>query len=67
MTNNESKDPQTGDPEELLDLDAASELMGVPADQVRTMAEQGLITAREGADGPRFQRGELIAARELGG
>lgn len=59
--------PQAGDPEELLGLDAASELLGVPVEQVRAMADQGIITQRESGDGPGFQRAELIAARDLGG
>lgn len=67
MTTNQPNEPQAGDPADLLDIDAASELLGVPADQVETMAQQGLITPREGADGPRFERAELIAARDLGG
>lgn len=58
---------QTGDPEALLGLDAASELLGVPVEQVRTMADQGLITLHEGDEGPGFQRAELLAARSLGG
>lgn len=63
----ESNSPQAGDPEELLGLDAASELLGVPVEQVRAMADQGIITQQESGDGPGFQRGELIAARDLGG
>lgn len=63
----ESNEPQTGDPEELLGLDAASELLGVPVEQVRAMADQGLITRHDHDGGPGFQRAELIAARDLGG
>jgi hypothetical protein len=63
----EHSDPQAGDPGDLVGLDVASELLGVPEDQVRTMADQGVITAHDGAEGPRFQRAELIAARDLGG
>lgn len=59
--------PQAGDPEELLGLDAASELLGVTVEQVRTMVEQGIITAHESGEGPGYRRAELIAARELGG
>jgi hypothetical protein len=59
--------PQAGDPEELLGLDAASELLGVTVEQVRTMADQGIITTHESGEGPGYQRAELIAARELGG
>lgn len=58
---------QTGDPDELLGLDAASELLGVPVEQVRAMADQGIITRLDHDGGPSFQRAELIAARELGG
>ncbi len=63
----QSKQPQMGDPEELLGLDAASELLGVTVEQVRAMDEQGLITRRENEGGPGYQRAELIAARDLGG
>ena len=63
----QSTEHQTGDPEELLGLDAASELLGVPVEQVRAMADQGLITRRDREGGPGFQRAELLAARELGG
>lgn len=63
----QSNPPHTGDPEELLGLDAASELLGVPVEQVRAMADQGIITQHDSGDGPGFQRAELIAARDLGG
>lgn len=63
----QTNSPQAGDPEELLGLDAASELLGVPVEQVRAMADQGLITMRDSGDGPGFQRAELIAARDVGG
>lgn len=63
----QSNAPQMGDPEELLGLDAASELLGVAVEQVRTMDDQGIITRLENEDGPGYQRAELIAARDLGG
>jgi hypothetical protein len=63
----QSNSPQTGDPEEILGLDAASELLGVPVEQVRAMADQGLITRHDRDGGPGFQRAELIAARDVGG
>ena len=63
----QSNPPQMGDPEELLGLDAASELLGVPVEQVRAMEDQGLITRFENAGGPGYQRAELIAVRDLGG
>lgn len=67
MTTDQTNQGQAGDPEDLLDVDAASDLLGVPAEQVQAMADQGLITARETDGGPRFQRAELIAARDVGG
>jgi len=60
-------DPQAGDPGELLGTDAAAELLGVPVEQVRTMAEQGLITTVDDGAGPCFRRSELLAARAVGG
>ena len=61
------QNPQAGDPEELLDLQQASELLGVPEEQVMAMADQELITPQDDGDGPRFRRAELIAARDVGG
>jgi len=58
---------QAGDPAELLGTDAAAALLGVPVEQVRTMAEQGLITRIDDGAGPCFRRAELIAVREAGG
>jgi hypothetical protein len=58
---------QMGDPDELLGTDAAAELLGVPVEQVRSMADQGLITRHEDDAGPCFRRSELIAARGVGG
>jgi hypothetical protein len=63
----QSNPPQTGDPKDLLGLDEASELLGVQVEQVRAMADQGLITRHDTDDGPAFQRAELIAARDVGG
>ena len=67
MTSDDAENPQAGDPDELLDLQQASELLGVPEEQVRAMSDQELITPQDGGDGPRFRRAELIAARDLGG
>jgi hypothetical protein len=60
-------DPQTGDPDEFLGTDAAAELLGVPVEQVRAMADQGIITTVDDGGGPSFRRSELIAARTMGG
>jgi hypothetical protein len=61
-----TNDPQTGDPDELLDLDGASALLGVPVEQVRRMTDQGMITSARD-DALRFRRSELIAVRQQGG
>lgn len=63
----QSNRPQTGDPQDIVGLDEASELLGVPVEQVRAMADQGLITRHDTDNGPGYQRAELIAARDLGG
>lgn len=63
----EHVNPQTGDPDELLGLDQASALLGVPVEQVKAMAEQGLITTVEDDGGTGFRRAELVAARQAGG
>jgi len=52
------------DPDDLLDEEAAAEVLGVAVEQLHAMADQGLLTP-EGSG--RFRRAELLAARELGG
>lgn len=59
--------PQAGDPDELLGLDQASALLGVPVEQVKEMAQQGMLTRVEDEGGTGFRRAELIAVREAGG
>ncbi len=60
-----------GDPggplDELVDVEAASQILEVPVEQVLAMVDQGMLTPEHGAAGPRFQRAELLAAREAGG
>lgn len=67
MTHHDHDDPQSGAADELLDLREASALLDVPSEQVRTMAEQGMLTPDGEGDDMRFRRGELIAARQTGG
>ena len=66
-TDTSQANPQDGDPDELLGMDAAAELLGVPVEQVRTMADEGVITRVDDEGGPCFRRAELIAARTMGG
>ena len=66
MTSDRGSDSGSGPPEELLDLAAASEVLGVPPEQVQVMAEQGLLTPQGDSDAPSFYRAEVIAAREAG-
>jgi hypothetical protein len=61
-------DPQSGDPGDLIGLEEASALLEVPIEQVRTMVDEDLLVPVD-ADAPdlRFPRGEVIAARQVGG
>jgi hypothetical protein len=67
QTDRSTQAPQSGDPSDLLGLDAAAELLGVPVEQVRTMVDQGIITEHDEAGDPCYRRSELLAAREMGG
>jgi len=68
MTHHDTaSEAQAGDPAELLGMDAAAALLGVPVEQVRTMVDQGMLTQVEDDAGPCFRRAELIAVREAGG
>jgi hypothetical protein len=60
-------EPQEGDLSELIGIQVASAILEVPVEQVRTMADQGMLTPSGPSDAPQFVRAEVIAARELGG
>jgi hypothetical protein len=55
------------DPDDLLDEEAAAEVLGVAVGQLHAMADQGLLTPEGSGGAARFRRAELLAARELGG
>ena len=53
-------------PDELIDAEAASELLEVTPDRIDVMVSEGLLTPV--GDGElRFSRAEVMATRELGG
>ena len=61
-------DPQAGDPGDLIGLEEASALLEVPIEQVRTMVEEDLLVPVDAtAPDLRFRRGDVIAARQVGG
>jgi hypothetical protein len=53
--------------DEVIDIEAAAALLEVTRDRVQVMIEGGLLNPLSGPGEPRFYRGEVIAARELGG
>ena len=59
----------TGDLDEEIGIDAAAQLLEVGPDQVRAMADEGLLTPMTtiGSEELRFSRAEVLAARNIGG
>jgi len=56
------------DNDDLIRAAEASDLLGVPADRVEIMVDEGLLTPAEGAGADaRFRRSEVLALREQGG
>ena len=53
--------------DDILTLDEASEVLGVPVEQVQAMAEEGLLTPADEGDPTRFRRADVEAARLAGG
>ena len=54
--------------DDVISADEAAELLGVPAGQIATMVEEGLLTpVDDGRGGSGFARAEVAAARLLGG
>jgi hypothetical protein len=60
-------DRHSAQPNDLIGVEEASSLLEVTADQVQVLIEGGLLNPVGGSEDPRFYRGEVIAARELGG
>jgi len=54
-------------PDDLIGIEEAAALLEVTPDRVQVMIEGGLLDPVGGRGGTRFYRGEVIAARELGG
>ncbi len=60
-------EPRPEHPDDVIGIDEASRLLEVPLEQVRTMVATGMLTTCDAGDTPRFRRGAVLAARELGG
>jgi hypothetical protein len=52
---------------ELIGVEETCALLEVTPDRIQVMVEDGLLTPVGGPGEPRFYRGEVVAARELGG
>ena len=58
-------DPNT--PQDLVGVDEVCALLEVTPDRVQVMVDEGLLDPVEGQGELRFERGAVIAVRELGG
>jgi len=54
-------------PRDIVDMDEVCALLEVTPDRVQVMVEEGLLDPVEGEGELRFERGAVIAVRELGG
>jgi hypothetical protein len=54
-------------PDDVIGVEEATALLEVTQDRVQVMIDGGLLNPVGGPGEPRFYRGEVIAARELGG
>ena len=52
---------------DLVDLEEAARLLEVSPDRVMVLVQDGLLDAVTDAGDLRFDRGEVVALRELGG
>jgi len=55
------------EPRDLVGMDEVCEILEVTPDRVQVMVEEGLLDPVEGEGELRFERGAVIAVRELGG
>jgi CO/xanthine dehydrogenase Mo-binding subunit len=54
--------------DDMIGTEEAAEILGVPAEQVPVLAEEGVLTPQDdGAGGQLYARSEVMAARLLGG
>ncbi len=60
-------DSQGAGPDDLIGLGDVAALLEVTEDRVQVMIDGGLLNPVGGPGELRFYRGEVIAARELGG
>jgi hypothetical protein len=55
------------EPRDLVDMDEVCALLEVTPDRVQVMVEEGLLDPVDHDGELRFERGAVIAVRELGG
>lgn len=60
-------DSQSGRLDEVIGLEEASALLEVTLDRVQILIDGGLLNPIGGPGELRFYRGEVVAARDLGG
>jgi hypothetical protein len=60
-------DSRSAHSDNVIGIEEATALLEVTQDRVQVMIEGGLLNPVGGPGGARFYRGEVIAARELGG
>ena len=60
-------DSRSAQPDNVIGIEEATALLEVTPDRLQVMIEGGLLNPVGGAGEARFYRGEVIAARELGG
>jgi hypothetical protein len=60
-------DSQSERPDDVIGLEEASALLEVTSDRVQVMIDGGLLNPIGEPGEPRFYRGEVIAARDVGG
>jgi hypothetical protein len=60
-------DSRNAQPDNVIGIEEATALLEVTQDRVQIMIEGGLLNPVGGPGETRFYRGEVIAARELGG
>jgi hypothetical protein len=59
-------DSSSEQPDDVIGVEEATALLEVTQDRVQVMIDGGLLNPVDGPGEPRFYRGEVIAARELG-
>lgn len=62
-----NRNEPAGEDRDLVTVETAAEILEVPVEQVRVMAEEGMLTPESTPSGPRYHLAEVRAVRLLGG